>query len=74
MAFAFLAIPKLEYSESTISEQAEIEKRSKIRIFTEVFMLLPLTRDIYFLLSEFFLLILTWELKILREISQIPME
>ena len=36
------------------SEQAEIEKRSNIRIFTEVFMLFPLARDLYFLLSEFF--------------------
>jgi len=74
MAFSFLAIPKLEYSESTISEQAETEKRSKSQIFTEVFMLFPLARDLYFLLSEFFLLILTWELEILQEIPSIPKE
>jgi hypothetical protein len=69
MAFSFLATSKVEYAESTVSEQAEIEKRSKIRIFIEVFMLFPLARDLYFLLSEFFLLKLTWEFKILHEIS-----
>jgi hypothetical protein len=45
MAFSFLAASKVEYSESTVSEQADVKKRSNIKIFAEIFMFIPLARD-----------------------------